>query len=355
MQSPSMVSRVPSLDGIRAVSVLLVVISHCGFGHIIPGGLGVSAFFFLSGYLITSLLLIELHQSKHVNWRHFFIRRFYRLFPPLIITLILAYTLCYLDLIGGNITLSGFLYRVFYLANYAQLIPLGGDIPNGLIILWSLAVEEHFYLLFPFIFSFFFIGRSRFTTLFVLVTMCIGFLAWRILAVGLLGIESRWVYHASDARMDSILIGCILAVCINPFYVSNYEKINKRKRLWLILFFLGLGVLLFSLLYRDDFFRDTFRYTLQGIALVPIFITCVFINQHTLTFWLENKALKKIGVYSYTIYLCHLVFYDLIKRALGVEDGILMFAMVAVTSVTFAALVDVFVDRHLRRYRRRLH
>jgi|GEM_PF-2683354 len=49
MQSPSMVGRIPSLDGIRAVSVLLVVISHCGFGHIIPGGLGVSAFFFLSG------------------------------------------------------------------------------------------------------------------------------------------------------------------------------------------------------------------------------------------------------------------------------------------------------------------
>lgn len=355
MQSPSMVGRIPSLDGIRAVSVLLVVISHCGFGHIVPGGLGVSAFFFLSGYLITSLLLIELHQSKHVNWRHFFIRRFFRLFPPLIVTLILAYTLCYFDLIGGNITLSGFLYRVFYLANYAQLIPLGGDTPNGLIILWSLAVEEHFYLLFPFVFSFFFIGRSRFTTLFVLVTMCIGFLAWRIIAVGLLGIESRWVYHASDTRMDSILIGCILAVCINPFYVSNYKKISKQKTLWLILLFLGLGLLLLSLLYRNEFFRDTFRYTLQGLALVPIFVASVFLNNHLLLSWLENKILKKIGVYSYSIYLCHMVLYDLVKRTLGVEDGIFMFAVVTGTSVAFAALVDVLVDEKLRKQRKKLH
>lgn len=350
-----MVSRIPSLDGIRAVSVLLVVISHCGFGHIIPGGLGVSAFFFLSGYLITSLLVIELHQRKRINWRNFFIRRFYRLFPPLIITLILAYYLCYVDLIGGNITLSGFLYRVFYLANYAQLIPLGGDVPNGLVILWSLAVEEHFYLLFPLIFTCFFINTPRYITLFILVAMCIGFLAWRIIAIASLGIEGRWIYHASDSRMDSILMGCILAVFINPFYLSNYKKINEKKALWLFLFFLGLSVLLFSLLYRDDFFRHTFRYTVQGLALIPIFITCVFLNGHFLTSWLEIKILKKVGVYSYTIYLCHLIFYDLVKRTLSVEDGLLMFTIVMGGAFIFAGLVDVVIDKKLREYRKRIH
>lgn len=109
------------------------------------------------------------------------------------------------------------------------------------------------------------------------------------------------------------------------------------------------------MLYRDEFFRDTFRYTLQGLALIPIFVASVFLNKHLLLSWLENKILKKIEVYSYSIYLCHMVLYDLIKRTLGVEDGIYMFAVVTGTSIAFAALVGVFVDRHLRRYRKRLY
>src|SRR5258708_23783464 len=74
---------IPSLDGIRAVSFMLVFLAHAGLEDKIPGGLGVTIFFFLSGYLITTLLRTEADQSGRISIRDFYLRRGLRLFPPL--------------------------------------------------------------------------------------------------------------------------------------------------------------------------------------------------------------------------------------------------------------------------------
>jgi len=75
---------IPSLDGLRAVSISIVLVSHAGYGNVVPGGLGVTIFFFLSGYLITTLLLDERKRSGRIDIGKFYIRRAFRLFPPLI-------------------------------------------------------------------------------------------------------------------------------------------------------------------------------------------------------------------------------------------------------------------------------
>jgi peptidoglycan/LPS O-acetylase OafA/YrhL len=109
---------IPSLNGLRAISVLLVVLSHSGFGTIVPGGLGVTIFFFLSGYLITALMLTESERLGNIAILSFYARRIFRLAPALLITLIIAYSLTYFGLLPGQITLEGLTAQLLYFANY---------------------------------------------------------------------------------------------------------------------------------------------------------------------------------------------------------------------------------------------
>ena len=78
-------SYIPSLDGLRAVSIALVFLSHVGFGHVVPGGFGVTIFFFLSGYLITGILVRELAGSGSIDLLRFYARRLRRLLPALLL------------------------------------------------------------------------------------------------------------------------------------------------------------------------------------------------------------------------------------------------------------------------------
>src|ERR1700760_1167480 len=93
MEYPSSRAVIPSLDGLRAVSISIVLVSHAGYGDVVPGGLGVTIFFFLSGYLITTLLMDEREGSGRIYIGKFYLRRVFRLFPPLLLTLIIAYSL----------------------------------------------------------------------------------------------------------------------------------------------------------------------------------------------------------------------------------------------------------------------
>ena len=155
---------IPSLNGIRAISVLLVVLAHSGFGTIVPGGLGVTIFFFLSGYLITTLMLTENERLGNIAILRFYTRRIFRLAPPLLITLAIAYGLTYSGLLPeGQITLEGLTAQILYFANYFTLFfdPSDNKVPAGTGILWSLAVEEHFYIFFPLLMTLFLRNASR--------------------------------------------------------------------------------------------------------------------------------------------------------------------------------------------------
>jgi peptidoglycan/LPS O-acetylase OafA/YrhL len=122
-QSKSSEKFIPSLDGWRAVAIFLVFASHAGLGKIVPGGLGVTIFFFLSGYLITTLTCREFDQDQKISIKHFYARRALRLLPPLLVTLVLAYTLAYAGVIHGGHTLQGFFAQLLYFANYYVSAP----------------------------------------------------------------------------------------------------------------------------------------------------------------------------------------------------------------------------------------
>ena len=350
-------NKIPSLDGIRAFSVLLVVLAHSGLGMIVPGGLGVTIFFFLSGYLITTLMFVEADRSGRIDILSFYARRIFRLIPPLLVTLAIAYGLTYSGVLGGRITIGGLASQLFYFANYyALFFDSGNTIPAGTGILWSLAVEEHFYIFYPLLMGLFLNSALRSRQIgFVFIVTCIVVLVWRFYLVEAPGFVDERTYYASDTRIDFILYGCILAAACNPMN----DSARSKKMSWLnwSLFLVGLGVLLATLVYRNPVFRETARYSLQGIALMPIFYFAIRYYDNGLFRYLNSAWLVKIGVYSYVIYLSHYIIIEtIVFNWPDVSNYIaVLFPIAFFLSVIYAAAIDRYVDPYFRNLRRRLH
>jgi peptidoglycan/LPS O-acetylase OafA/YrhL len=347
---------IPSLDGLRAVSVLLVVVAHSGLEGQVPGGLGVTIFFFLSGYLISTLMLAEHGKSGGIDIPKFYARRVFRLMPPLVITLAIAYALTYSGLLGGGITLGGIAAQLLYFANYYILYLDPGDtIPAGTGILWSLAVEEHFYIFYPLVLSLLLARGARLRTIgVVLGAACIAVLAWRIHLMHLPGVSPARTYFASDTRIDSIIYGCLLAVLKNP--VRDLRRPGAKSTMsaaqWALLA-IGFGALLFTLLYRDPMFRETYRYSIQGLALMPIFYFAVRFSGNGLFRHLNSPWAATLGVYSYAIYLMHLVVVWVIYSCMPsiASKSYIILPIALATSIAYAAAIDRFVDPYFRRLR----
>ena len=150
LPATSTYGHIPGLDGLRALSVLIVIIAHMGFEHIVPGGFGVTMFFFISGFLITRLLLAESEAKGNVKLGKFYMRRIIRLYPALLFMLYLSACL-YIIMGYGHPAPMEVAAGVGYFTNIFQVFSrISGDVPfMPWTHLWSLAVEEHFYLGFP--------------------------------------------------------------------------------------------------------------------------------------------------------------------------------------------------------------
>jgi peptidoglycan/LPS O-acetylase OafA/YrhL len=342
---------IPALDGIRAIAFLLVYVAHAGWDDRVPGGLGVSIFFFLSGYLITTLLRQE-SQRQDISLLRFYVRRARRLLPPLYILLVLDYWLTHLGVLPviWPVTYSTGLAVVFYYYNYFNIFHQHQALPMGLGVAWSLIIEEHFYFVFPPIFRALVrskLSQRRQANIFLIA--CLLALAWRFTVPFLFNSDKafNWTYMATDSRFDTILWGCILAIAANPLFESDpqFNLINRHKKLFA---FAGLGLLMFCLLYRNEYFRDTLRYTLVSLALYPIFFFCIKNPNTSVGRVLEWRPLREIGHLSYVMYLTHDSFVHSLDQYLHlskVVNAVLAF----VCTVLFAMLMRAAVEEPLRR------
>src|SRR3954470_20191799 len=111
----------PSLDGIRAVSFALVFAAHAGLDRVIPGGFGVTVFFFLSGFLITTLMRREFDKRGTVSLRNFYVRRALRILPPFYTVLLLASALTLAGVLPGKLEASAVLAQALHYANYRMI------------------------------------------------------------------------------------------------------------------------------------------------------------------------------------------------------------------------------------------
>jgi peptidoglycan/LPS O-acetylase OafA/YrhL len=334
---------IPAIDGMRAIAIGLVVASHFGAEHFVPGGFGVTLFFFISGYLITGLLIQEESTAGKIAISSFYVRRFLRLGPALI-TMIVAVSLVYFLLYGtvdGKQILSG----LFYYANYYSIF--GGTAPMPLWPLWSLAVEEHYYLVYPLIFALTWKFRERF--LLGVVTLTLAVLLWRVALVVHWHASDARIYLATDTRIDSVLYGAILAVMLK----TRFAGIARYFGHWAVVA-AGALLLLISFVYRDPTFRETFRYSLQGIAILPIFYAVLFLPGFSFVRKvLEAPSMIWIGQLSYSLYLYHVAVFVFVATLLP-RASLVQLTLAGLPAILGAAAFSYYcIEKPFRKLRDR--
>jgi peptidoglycan/LPS O-acetylase OafA/YrhL len=333
-----------------------VFLAHAGLSQNIPGGLGVTIFFFLSGYLITSLLRAEWSQTGHISLRRFYSRRALRILPPLYIVLGFTWILDAVNIPEHRATGLGILSVVLYFYNYLMLLhPQAAGIPIGINVVWSLTIEEHFYFLFPLIYLI--LRRRSISTRNIVMNLagvCLAALLWRAALIFYFHMSSTaepvWTYVATDARFDSILWGCILAIGANPWSGDKSEFLEKHKG-WFSLG--GIVLLLLTLIIRSPQFRETLRYTLQGLALLPIFYYVVSSPGNWKCRWLGWRPLRWIGWLSYTMYLCHDFFLYSLLHVMANWPPVLTKILATIMTVLFSESVRRLVENPIRHLKMR--
>jgi peptidoglycan/LPS O-acetylase OafA/YrhL len=340
---------IPSLDGLRGVSFLVVFAAHAGLDGSVPGGFGVTIFFFLSGYLITTLLRAEQEEHGTVSLRRFYMRRVLRIFPPFYLVLAAAAVAARMGWLPGGVGVRPLAAQALHFANY-WIVLFGHDgQPAGTGVYWSLAVEEHYYLVFPLLYlAMARVVRDRRSQAMILWGLCGAMLAWRVILVVGLHASADRTYLATDARADSILFGCALALFDNPALADEPVLDTERRRLpW---FLGGAALLLFTFVWRSPTFRETARYTLQGVALIPLFLVALRHPAWGPMRLLNLRPMMWLGDLSYPLYLCHHV----VLEAIGVAPSLWRAAAALLASIGVAWIVHELVERPCARLRRRL-
>lgn len=289
------------LDGFRGYAILFVLFGHWAFVRMAFAQFGVTVFFFVSGFLITKLLIEEYHKKNTINIKDFYLRRFFRLYPALIFMIIVY---CIVVLVNGyriiwDDIIAGLFYYTNYYYNYFNSLPPDSRYLTVSGVLWSLSVEEHFYLLFPLFFLFLFSKRKVF-----LWINC--FLLLFFLLVRLLSKEHDFyvIYRNTHCRADSILYGCVSALLIYEFKSKKYLQLLRSK----VALYLGVVFLLFAIFYRNGFFHRTFEFSIVGIGLFLFIPSFLFINPKSLVNKIvDNKLTVYTGKLSYSLYLFHWV------------------------------------------------
>jgi peptidoglycan/LPS O-acetylase OafA/YrhL len=343
---------IPSLDGIRAISFFLVFFAHAGLGErFIPGGFGVTIFFLLSGFLITTLLRLEFARYRGISLGGFYLRRVLRILPPLYVTLLLALVLYRIGEGHPPIPFAGTLSQVLQVSNYYLIYSPNAVMATGTAVFWSLAVEEHFYLLFPLLYAWMCPRFSNYQQTFILLTLCAAALAWRCVLHYYFHAEFIRTVFATDTRFDSILLGCVFAIVANPLVNDPLHGWILRRMKCLLP--LCVVVLLGTFLVRDGGFRETLRYTLQGLALIPLFIAAIHYQKSWPVLFLNLPPVRFLGVLSYSLYLSHSVIMENIDKVWATSPVLAQVVSLA-CALCFATLVHYWIERPCTRIRKRL-
>ncbi len=286
----------PALDGLRGVAILLVMLSHAHAPLFEGAFYGVDLFFVLSGYLISTLLLQEVERSGRIAYWRFYSRRLYRLMPALALFL-LAYCL-FAPLLWPDLTdvYSDALVSFFYLADYGIAF---FDQPGTLLHMWSLAVEEHFYLVWPPLLMLLVRTSAPGQRWRAIALLWLLSWAWRGLWVAQ-GQQFYEIFFRFDTRASGLLLGSLLAALLleQPAWFAALRQ-RLAHGMWL--------VLAVPLLMAHDW--DDMNVMLWGLSVVECATLVVLLalqnDRSPLHEMLRAPALVWVGKLSYGIYLWH--------------------------------------------------
>lgn len=287
----------PALDGIRAFAVFIVIFYHAGVVDGVPGDLGVTAFFVLSGFLITWLLLKELDRTETISLKEFYIARTLRIFPAYYA--FIAFSLA-VDTALHHYWSPGLIAAaVGYLVNYYNAFL--GHPSTSVSHAWSLAVEEQFYLLWPFALLMLW-PKGRNVTRNTLTLVVLGVVAWRsILFIGF-HVPASYVYNAFDARCDALAIGCLMAVSASSQRYRSFERGVSRYQLLPVLTLLLIAI---SRTKGSEAYHYSLGMTVEALLLAVFLIQMLRLSESGFWNFLNSPVLRWLGVISYPCYLYH--------------------------------------------------
>ncbi|OXS59942.1 hypothetical protein B1A99_10460 [Cohnella sp. CIP 111063] len=346
----------PGLDGLRALSVLAVIAYHLNLNWAPGGLLGVGIFFVLSGYLITDQLLSEWRRSRSVDLAGFWIRRARRLLPAMF--LMLACTALWLLLFDRSrlAELQGdFASAVLYFNNWwliyhevSYFESFGPPSPLGH--LWSLAIEEQFYLLWPLLLV---VGVKIAPRRGRLMLLLLGGALISALAMAWIyvpGLDPSRVYYGTDTRVFALLIGAALAAAWPSEGLG--ERMSRRSRTWLdATGAVSLALILWMIGTADEY--GQFLYY-GGLALLSVLsalaIAALAHPSGLLARALGSRPLRWIGVRSYSLYIWHYPVIALTSPAGDTGDvQPVRMLLQLVASFALASLSWKFVEEPIRR------
>ena len=344
----------PGLDGLRALAVAAVLLFHAGLERWAGGFLGVEAFFALSGYLITSLLLAEWARRGRISLRRFWGRRARRLLPALFLMLLVVVPLGAVllpyepgGLFGNPLPPLGYV-RIGRLVLGEQPYFDPFVRPPLLQHLWSLAIEEQFYLVWPLLIGF---ALPRMRRGALLAALVVAALASAALMAVLFqpDADPGRVYYGTDTRAAGLLLGAALAVALPPGHAAGGPAAGRLLD--------GLGALAlaalvgaFALLHQDHPLLYRGGFAAVSALTVAVIAAVAHPGARLVPGLLGLAPLRWIGRRSYGIYLWHWPIFMVTRPYMDVElDGPPLLALRFGATLVVAALSFHFLERPVQR------
>ena len=345
----------PALDGIRALAVAAVLAYHAGFTWARGGFLGVDAFFVLSGFLITGLLLAEWRKRGRIGLTGFWARRARRLLPALF--LMLAGVALYAVFLASDLELGRIrgdaLATIAYVANWRPIF-VGQSyfdqysVPSPLRHAWSLGIEEQYYIVWPLVVIVLLKLRLGFWGL---LTASVALMLGSALLMALLfqpGHDPSRVYYGTDTRAQSLLVGSVLSMLLLQFGPVRHQLLRSLLQALALVCAAAIGFFWHitpegsTLLYRGGFL-------LLALGVAAVIFAVVQPRSGPVGRVLSVPPLRGLGVISYGVYLWHWPLYMVLTAERTHCSGYELFGLRVLATLAVATVSYHLVEKPLRR------
>jgi peptidoglycan/LPS O-acetylase OafA/YrhL len=339
----------PSLNGLRALSIIIVVLSHLKedileipflsnifkyLTFLTDGQLGVNIFFVISGFLITMLLIREENYTGKIDIIKFYLRRLFRIFPAYYFLLLVYAILCVFNVM--DIPTSSWLSAISFTKYF------NWDLDWYTRHAWSLSIEEHFYLLWPIIFIF--SKRIRLAFLFSIIMICPIFRVYDSL-------HETWMNNLTIfQRLDSIALGCLVAIYYDSLvkWIIKYKTVLITLSIFWILFYPYITPLNTKYSLHLGWFTVPFGNSIGTLTNITISIILIYSMEIRTNYFyrlLNCRPLNYIGLLSYSIYLWQQIFTS------ELFFGKPLFPFNLLLIVVFSLISYYFIEKPFLRYR----
>lgn len=297
---------IPELDGIRGISIAVVMIYHAGIPFFPGGFIGVDVFFVLSGYLITTILMRQYDKAHKIDFKRFYINRVLRLAPALIILLSISTVICwmFLEWKYTKYHIEDSIISLLYMSNWARALNIHP--PYFLGHTWSLSIEEQFYIIWPPMLYVFlrFIKSKKHIVIFV-AFLCMVTCIYRIWLTHK-GYSPIRMSNGLDTRADALLLGCLIGI-----YMSDRELQRKYtdyivpQLRWMACGSLAAIFAVCIVMSFEDAAMYYWCYMAVEVFAAILIMYAVSSKDGLLKRILQNRALVFTGSISYGLYLYH--------------------------------------------------